>query len=101
MLYRIFNEGDFKNLGSGWRTVIALPPGRKWITLVDWTTLDVQDVLVKEWESLQRREIVIGEKRKGVDSYRKGVILETMLAQLAYVDETKAIRDAISLLKAA
>jgi hypothetical protein len=34
-LYRIFNEDEIPSFGTGWRSVIALAPGRKWITILD------------------------------------------------------------------
>ena len=40
ILTRVYNQGDLGNLACGWRSLIALPPGRKWITLLDWTTLE-------------------------------------------------------------
>jgi hypothetical protein len=30
-IYRIFNQGEIGSLADGWRSVIALAPGRKWI----------------------------------------------------------------------
>jgi len=42
-IYRIYNQDDIARLagalpgeGRGWRSVIALAPGRKWITILDW-----------------------------------------------------------------
>ena len=40
MLYRVYNSGEIPSLAHGWRSVIAVPPGRKWLTLIDWTTLE-------------------------------------------------------------
>ena len=40
MLYRVYNSGEIPPLAHGWRSVIALRPGRRWITLIDWTTLE-------------------------------------------------------------
>ena len=37
-VYRIYNQRDMPRLSNGWRSVIALAPGRKWMTIVDWTT---------------------------------------------------------------
>ena len=46
-LYRIYNQGEIARFagacpgeGRGWRSVIALAFGRKWITLLGWTTLE-------------------------------------------------------------
>lgn len=94
-LFRIFNDGDFEKLGNGMRTVIALPPGRKWITVVDWTTLDSQDIDVRTWERLKKYPVGRSE------GYRKTFILHHMREQLKYRDETKTIREAIDIMKAA
>lgn len=59
-LFRFYNEaveGSLKNLGCGFRTVIALPPGRKWITLVDWTTCDVATISVKDWGRMKAEPV--------------------------------------------
>ena len=54
-LYRIFNQGEIAGFGDGWRSVIALAPGRKWITVVDWTTLDAARLPLDLWQRLHPR----------------------------------------------
>jgi hypothetical protein len=34
-IYRIYNQGLIARLAVGWRSLIALAPGRKWITIRD------------------------------------------------------------------
>lgn len=97
-VHRFYNEGTegaFKNLGCGLRTVIVLPPGRKWVTIVDWTTLDTATVSITEWQR-RRAEPV---------QYRTGVILTTMKERARYKYEdgkpTGSVKEAIKLLKGA
>ena len=56
-VYRIFNQGEIASLGKpapakagGWRSVIALAPGRKWITVLDWTTLETARLVAPDNE---------------------------------------------------
>jgi hypothetical protein len=58
VLYRFFNENDVPKFGCGWRNVIALPGGRKWQTLVDWTTLDVAHLTLKDWGRLRAEPVI-------------------------------------------
>ena len=97
-LFRFYNEavsGSLKNLGSGFRTVIALPPGRKWITLVEWTTLDTAKILVKDWERMKPEPV----------EFRLHVIMEAMKQRLPCKFEdgkpTGAIKEAIAMIRRA
>jgi hypothetical protein len=54
-IYRIFNQGEIPSLADGWRSVIALAPGRKWITVLDWTTLDAARLPLDLWQRLGPR----------------------------------------------
>lgn len=76
-LHKFFNEAvnpPLNRLGAGWRSVVMLPPGRKWITLVDWTTLEVIKMRRADWEKLKPEAI----------SYRSNVVLRTMKQRLKY-----------------
>jgi hypothetical protein len=53
MLYRVFNQGEIPSLAHGWRSVIALTPGRKWLTLIDWTTLETARIDLAAWARLK------------------------------------------------
>ena len=90
MLYRVFNQGELPALAHGWRSVIALTPGRKWVTLLDWTTLESTRIEIAAWERLQPLE-AIGLNRRKVRS--------AMRRRLKYMTANKAIRQALSLLK--
>ncbi len=46
MLYRVYNQGEIPSLAHGWRSVITLTPGRKWVTVIDWTTLEIAPGIV-------------------------------------------------------
>jgi hypothetical protein len=51
--FKIFNNGTLKQLPSGTRNIIALI-GRKWITIIEWSTLDTTKISFKKWESLDK-----------------------------------------------
>ena len=44
MLYRVYNAGEIPCPAHGWRSLIAMHRGRKWLTLIDWTTLETADL---------------------------------------------------------
>ncbi len=56
ILTRVYNVGDLGNLACGWRSLIALPPGRKWIPVLDWTTLETARVPLALWKQLPKIE---------------------------------------------
>jgi hypothetical protein len=89
-VYRIFNQGDITALADGWRSVIALPPGRKWITVIDWTTLETATLPVSTWQSLNPKP------HNGLKLRR---VKSIMRHRLRYVTTTQAIKHAISLLE--
>lgn len=95
-LYRFYNEavsGSLKNIGAGWRTVVCLPPGRKWVTLVDWTTLDVATIPLLEWQRLKPALVV----------YRTGRVLKAIKHMLPYKFDdgkpTQAIKAAMQIIR--
>lgn len=103
-LYRFYNEatmGSLKNLGCGYRTVICLPPGRKWVSLVDWTTLDVATITIQEWARMKPTPV----------EYRAGRVLSAMKERIPYKfgptedgkpgKPTGTIKEAMALLKEA
>ncbi|HWG41181.1 MAG TPA: hypothetical protein VN688_00225 [Gemmataceae bacterium] len=49
MIYRVFNQDEIVSLTHGWRSIIALTPGRQWITLLDWTTLETARLEIATW----------------------------------------------------
>ena len=77
MIYRVYNQGEIPSLAHGWRSVIALTPGRKWVTVIDWTTLEPQ-----LHGRLNRRKVRAVMRRR-----------------LRYVTPTGAIREALRLLQ--
>lgn len=44
MLYHVCNQGEIVSLERGWRSVIALTPGREWGTVIDRTMLETARV---------------------------------------------------------
>jgi hypothetical protein len=90
MLYRVYNSGEIVSLAHGWRSVIALEPGRRWITLVDWATLETARMEIAAWNSLKPQPHTRVNRRK---------VLATMRRRLKYATETQAVREAIRLLK--
>lgn len=89
MIYRIFNQGEIAQLAHGWRSVIALPPGRKWITLIDWTTLETAKLELSTWQRLKPQPA----------EYRSNRILAAMRRRLHYTSKTQAIQEAMAQLK--
>lgn len=90
MLYRVFNQGEIPILGHGWRSIIALTPGRKWVTLIDWTTLETARIELALWENLHPVKATGLNRRK---------VRSLMRRRLAYVPATRPIKEALSLLK--
>jgi hypothetical protein len=92
MLYRVYNQGDIASLAHGWRSIIALTPGRKWVTLVDWTTLETARLEIASWERL---------KPQPDDCLNPRKVRAAMHRRLRYVTATEAIREALRLLQEA
>lgn len=89
-LYRIFNEGEIDAFGAGWRSVIALAPGRKWITLVEWTTLDVTRLSLDQWRRLRPRPAT---------GYSPRRVRAAIRLRLRYARMTRTIAAAAALVK--
>jgi hypothetical protein len=90
MLYRVYNQGEIPSLAHGWRPVITLTPGRKWITVIDWTTLETARLEIAVWVKLQPLEAAGLNRRK---------VYAAMRRRLKYVTATHAIKQALHLLK--
>lgn len=52
LLVRIYNQGEIPQLAHGWRAVIALP-ARKWVTVIDWTTLESATLSLPAWRTMR------------------------------------------------
>ena len=89
-IYRIFNQGEIASLADGWRSVIALPPGRKWITVLDWTTLETARLPLDLWRRLHPCPAT---------GYSARRVRAAIKARLRYASKTKTIRAAAALLK--
>jgi hypothetical protein len=90
MLYRVYNQGEIPCLAHGWRSLIALTPGRKWITLIDWTTLETARIEIASWHRLKPQPDHRMNPRK---------VRAAMRRRLHYVTPTEAIRNALRLLQ--
>ena len=90
MLYLVFNQGEIPSLAHGWRSVIALTPGRKWITVIDWTTLETARIGIAAWQKLEPQLHDRLNPRK---------VHAVMRRRLRYVAPTEAIRQALRLLE--
>lgn len=88
-VYRIFNQGEIPALADGWRSVIALTPGRKWITIIDWTTLDTARLELAAWERL---------KPQPHADVRLRTVRSVMRRRLKYVASSQTIAEALRLL---
>jgi|GEM_PF-6774921 len=91
MLYRVYNQGEIPTLAHGWRSIVALTPGRKWVTLIDWTTLETARIEISTWQTLNPLEETGLNRRK---------VRSAMRQRLKYATATRAINQALSLLKA-
>ena len=89
-VYRIYNQGEIARLADGWRSVIALAPGRKWITILDWTTLETARLPLDLWQRLQPVPAA---------GYSRRHIRAAIKARLRYVRQTGVIRAAAASLK--
>ena len=89
-IYRIFNQGEIASLADGWRSVIALAPGRKWITVLDRTTLETARLPLDLWQRLRPRPAT---------GYSARRVRAAIKARLRYVRKTKTIRAAAASLK--
>ena len=90
MLYRVYNQGEIPSLAHGWRSIIALTPGRKWVTVIDWTTLETARLEIAEWQRL---------KPQPDDGLNRRKVRAAMRRRLRYVTPTEAIREALRLLQ--
>ena len=90
MLYRVYNQGEIPSLAHGWRSIVALTPGRKWVTVIDWTTLETARLEVMTWQKL---------KPQPDDGLNRRKVCAAMRRRLRYVTPTEAIRDALRLLQ--
>lgn len=90
MMYRVYNQGELPTLGHGWRSVITLTPGRKWVTVIDWTTLETARLEIAAWERL---------KPQPHDALSTRKVRAVMRRRLRYVTPTAAIREAFRLLQ--
>ena len=90
MFYRVYNQGEIPSLAHGWRSVIVLTPGRKWVTVIDWTTLETTRMEIAAWAKLQPLEAAGLNRRK---------VYAAMRRRLKYVTATQAIKQALRLLR--
>jgi hypothetical protein len=75
---------------GGWRSVIGLAPGRKWITILGWTTLETARLPLDLRRRLQPRAAA---------GYSRRRIRAAIKARLSYVRKTRTIRAAVASLK--
>jgi hypothetical protein len=90
MLFRIYNQGEISSLAHGWRPVIALTPGRKWITILDWTTLETASLEIALWQKLRPQP---------ADQLNPRKVRAIMRRRLKYVTPTESIQEAFRLLQ--
>lgn len=86
MAYKVYNQGELSGLAHGWRSVLALEPGRKWITVIDWSTLEVARVALSVWQGM-RPELA--------DNFSPRRVKAIMKRRLRYVTPTQAIKEAM------
>lgn len=95
-LYNFYNEADIPQFGCGRRSAIALPAGRKWITIVDPFTLDVAHVPLTTWQRMKaepveaRRHVVVDAMKNRMSYFRTADGKSTV---------TNAIKEAYTLVR--
>ena len=90
MLYRVYNQGEIPALAHVWRSLIALTPGRKWVTVIDWTTLETARLEITAWQKL---------KPQSDGSLNRRKVRAAMRRRLKYAAPTEAIREALRLIR--
>lgn len=90
MIYNVFNQGEIPHIGHGQRSLLALPPGRKWIVVIDWSNphLEHAKIAIKAWEGL----------RPTPQDFSKRFVRSVMKNNLQYIEKTKLISDALKVL---
>jgi hypothetical protein len=88
MLCRVYNAGEIPALAHGWRSVIAMHPGRKWITVIDWATLETARIEIAVWEKLGPQPDSRINRRK---------VRRIMRRRLKYTASTRPIAEALRL----
>jgi hypothetical protein len=90
MFYRVFNQGEIPSLAHGWRSVIVLTPGRKWLTVIDWTTLETARMQISGWQNLRPHDAGHLNRRK---------VRAVIRHRLKYATRTRAINQALTQLR--
>lgn len=89
-LYRIYNQGELPHIAHGWRSVVALPPGRKYITVLDWTTLEHCKVTIDVWQRL---------KPELIEHCKASFIRKTIKSRLAGQKPSQLIRSILNAIR--
>jgi hypothetical protein len=96
-VYRIYNQGEIAHFagacpgeGRGLALGHRLAPGRKWITILGWTTLETARLPLNLRRRLQPRPAA---------GYSRRRIRAAIKARLSYVRKTRTIRAAVASLK--
>lgn len=47
----------------GWRPLITLTPDRKWVPVIDWTTLEIARVEISTWQRLKPQPLSLNQRK--------------------------------------
>jgi hypothetical protein len=90
MIYRVYNQGEIPPLAHGWRSLIALTPGRKWVTVLDGTTLETARMEIAAWQRL---------KPQPDDRLNPRKVRAALRRRRRYGTPTRAVREALARLR--
>ena len=51
--HRAYNTGQLSHIAHGWRSLLVVETGRKWVTLLDWCTLETCKVELSIWARMK------------------------------------------------
>lgn len=90
-VHRIFNENELTHIGTGWRIVLVVREGRKYVTVLDWTTMDYDRIEKDEWNDI----------RMDVLQYPRSHVIAQMKACIKRFEEiTRVMQDALKVVEA-
>ncbi len=85
-----YNHYEIPSPAHGGRSITTLTAGRKWVTVIDWTTLETARIGINLWQMLK-------PQLHGRLNLRK--VGTVMRRRLKYVTSTGAIQEALRLLQ--
>ena len=88
--HHVYNTGQLPHIAHGHRSLLVVETGRKWVTLLDWTTLEACKVELAVWERMKP------EQRNGTAR----TVRRAMRNMLHYREKTAVVKAALKLVEA-